>query len=52
MVIIMDNTHQVNKRQMNPTEQEWTIQRHGKHCEQDTERRQTKQKTQHGKLKR
>ena len=21
MVIIMDNTHQVNKRQMNPTEQ-------------------------------
>jgi hypothetical protein len=45
----LENTYLINDRKYRRANQEWTIQRHW--ATQDTGRRQTKQKTQHRKLK-
>jgi hypothetical protein len=42
----------MNIRESRRDNQEWIIQRHMKHCAKGTEQRETKQNTQHKKLKR
>jgi hypothetical protein len=44
---ILTTCSQINVRENQTANQEWTIKRHWQHKKQDTRRRQTRQKTQH-----